>query len=288
MTEPVSPDCGEVERAMARLAPWRAELGLGPQCVPNRWSEDFAGQLQAVVDAAPPVASFTFSILTRDEIAALHARETFVIGTAKTVAEARAWEAVGADAVCAQGFEAGGHHGAFLSPQADSHVGMLALVPAIKAAVAIPVIAAGGIMDGKAVAAALLLGADAVQMGTGFLLASEATTSAPWRKALRDAGDDPTRLTRAFSGRTARGLQNRFMREMRGVEAEISAYPIQNALTKELRAAATRAGDSGMMSLWAGQGVRAIREGGAANLLCEFWREAQDEIHAISARMGAP
>lgn len=286
MTEPVAPDGRTVDHAIARLAPWRSELGLGPQAAPNRWSEDFKAQLAALTEAAPPVASFSFSILTCDEIEALKSRGSLVVGTANTVAEARAWEAAGADAVCAQGFEAGGHHASFLGRQEDAHIGTLALVPAVKAAICIPVIAAGGIMDGKSVAAALLLGADAVQMGTAFLLTPEAVTNAPWRRVLREAQDDATQLTRAFSGRYARGLENRFMREMR--EADVPAYPVQNALTKEMRAAAAEAGNPDMLSLWAGQGVRAIREAPAADLVTAFWREACDEIATLSSRMAGP
>lgn len=285
MTEPVSPDGAAVDRAVARLAPWRKELGLPPQSIPNRWSEDFTAQFDAVVEAAPLAASFAFSILTAEQVSTLKARGTLVIGTATTVAEARAWADVGADAICAQGFEAGGHRGSFLIAQEDSLVGTMALVPAIKSAVSLPVIAAGGIMDGKGVAAALLLGADAAQLGTIFLLAPEAVTSEPWRKAIREAGDDPTRLTRAFSGRYARGIENRFMREMRNVEAEIPAYPVQNALTRDLRAAATRAGDAGMLSLWAGQGVRAIREQPAGEIVTALWSEARSELGALGSRV---
>src|SRR5213075_2417246 len=124
-----------------------------------------------------------------------------------TVAEARAWAAVGADGICAQGFEAGGHRGHFLAETEASLVGTMALVATIREAVDLPVIAAGGIMDGRGVAAALALGAAAAQMGTAFLLADEAVTSKPWRRAIGEAGDDATRLTRAFTGRHARGVE---------------------------------------------------------------------------------
>ncbi len=158
-------------------------------------------------------------------------------------------------------------------------------MPAIKAAVDLPVIAAGGIMDGAGIAAALLLGADAVQMGTAFLLTPEATISAPWREALRHAGDDATRLTRVYSGRYARGIENRFMREFRPAEKDVPAYPVQNALTAELRAASAKAGSADALSLWAGQGVNAIREIPAAELVCALWRETQSALAAMQARM---
>jgi nitronate monooxygenase len=281
----VDPDPQTVERAVARLAPWRREFKLPEDFRPNRWSEDFRSQLDALIESAPPVVSFTFDLISRDDTAALKERGVFVMGTATDVREARAWADAGADAVIAQGSEAGGHHGAFLSDGNEAAIGTFALVPAIKAAVDLPVIAAGGIMDGAGIAAALMLGADAVQMGTAFLLTPEATISAPWRQALKTAGDDATRLTRVYSGRYARGIENRFLRELRADEKDIPAYPIQNALTQELRAAAAKAGSPDAMSLWAGQGVGAIREMPAADLIGVLWDEAQDTIRNIAARV---
>src|SRR5262249_3824167 len=152
----------------------------------------------ALIVSAPPAASFTFDLLSRADIAAMKGRGTVVMGTATDVREARAWAEAGADAIIAQGYEAGGHHGAFLSDGNDAAIGTFALVPAARRAVALPVIAAGGIMDGAGIAAALLLGADAVQMGTAFLLTPESIISEPWRDALRRAGDDATRLTRVY------------------------------------------------------------------------------------------
>jgi nitronate monooxygenase len=209
-----------------------------------------------------------------------------VVGTATTVAEARAWAAVGADGISAQGAEAGGHRGHFLAETEGSVVGTMALVTTIRDAVDIPVIAAGGIMDGKGVAAALALGADAVQMGTAFLLADQTAVSAPWRSALESAGDDPTRLTRAFTGRHARGIENRFMREMRGVEHDVPAYPVQNRLTQPLRAAAAKAGEAQILSLWAGQGVRLAKPGDAGEMVGQWWEEAKQASQALAERVG--
>lgn len=271
--EPASPDPQGVAKAMAQLAPYRAELGLPEQAIPNTWAEDFSRQFEALIKAAPPVASFTFGILSSEQCARLKARGTRIIGTATTVAEARAWHQAGADAFLAQGMEAGGHRGTFLGAVEESLVGVFSLVQAIKAALPLPVIAAGGIMDGRGVAAMLQLGADAVQMGTALLLATESRISAPWRAELKGRDADATRLTRAFSGRYARGIENRFMREM--ADREIPPYPIQNALTGELRATSAKAGRSDMLSLWAGQGVHAIREGRTADLIATFWAEAR-------------
>ncbi len=280
--EPAAPDPAQVGRAMAQIAAYRAEFGLPDQAIPNRWMEDFPRQLDALVEAAPPAASFTFGILTSAQCAALRARGTKVIGTATTVAEAVAWRDVGADAICAQGVEAGGHRGTFLKPVEESQIGVAALVPAIRRTVDLPLIAAGGVMDGKGVAAMLALGADLVQMGTAFLLADESTISAPWRAALPQASADDTRLTRAFSGRHARGIENRFMREM--ADKEIPPYPIQNALTQELRAASAKAGSADMLSLWAGQGVGLIRSGTTAEIIASVWAEAKAEMARLAAR----
>lgn len=278
------PAPGEVDAAIARLAPWYAELGLNPPETPNGFAPDFDAQFEALVAAAPPVASFTFGLLAPERVQTLQAAGVLVVGTATTVAEARAWAQVGADGICAQGFEAGGHRGHFQADLESSLVGTLSLVSTIRAAVTLPVIAAGGIMDGRGVAAALALGASAVQMGTAFLLADEATTPAPWRRAIGEAGDDPTRLTRAFSGRHARGIENRFMRLMHGVQDDVPAYPVQNRLTQPLRAAAAQADDPELMSLWAGQGVRLARPGQAAEMIRRWWGEAAQAADAVAAR----
>ena len=284
MAPPVRPEPAEVDAALARLAPWYAELGLDVPDHPNRFSQDFDGQLAALTRAAPPVASFSFSILTRAQVDALHAVGSYVVGTANTVDEAVAWAEVGADGICAQGFEAGGHHAYFLDDIEASSVGTMALVATVLRAVDLPVIAAGGIMDGRGVAAALALGASAVQMGSAFLLADEAINGPTWQTALRAAPDDATRLTRAFSGRYARGLENRFVREMRSVQEEVPAYPVQNRLSQAMRAAADKAGDPEMMSLWAGQAVTLAKSGRAAEMVKGWWAEARATAQALAER----
>ncbi len=284
MAPDAAPDQAEVERALKRLAPWYAELGAALPAAPDRFAHSFNDQLQALTVAAPPVASFTFGLLTPAQVDALHRAGSFVVGTATTVAEARAWAEAGADGISAQGFEAGGHRGHFLGDLEASLVGTLALVATIRAATDLPVLAAGGIMDGRGVAAALALGASAAQMGTAFLLAEEAVTSAPWRRASQEAGDDATRLTRAFTGRYARGVENRFMRLMHGVQDAVPAYPVQNRLTQPLRAAAAEADNPEMISLWAGQAVTLARPGRAEEMMRRWWAEAGDAAAALAAR----
>lgn len=284
MAPTAPPDAAEIEAAIARLAPWYAELGEPPPAAPNDFAPDFQAQLAALTIAAPAVASFTFGLLTRNEVRRLQHAGSFVVGTATTVAEARAWADVGADGICAQGFEAGGHRGHFLAEAEASLVGTMALVTTIRGTIDLPVIAAGGIMDGRGVAAALALGASAVQMGTAFLRADEASLSAPWRQAVETAGDDATRLTRAFTGRHARGIENRFMRELRSDEDDVPAYPVQNRLTQPLRAAAARNGEADMISLWAGQGVGLAKPGPAGQLVLQWWEEARASARALLAR----
>src|SRR5207249_4470536 len=205
-----------------------------------------------------PVFSFTFGIPSRAVLDACRRAGMLTMGTATCVAEARALEAAGVDMVCAQGAEAGGHRGVFDRNVEPPLIGTMALVPQIVDAVRVPVIAAGGIMDGRGFAAALALGASAVSMGTAFLRCPEAGTSAPYRAALREARDDATVITRAFSGRAARGLANRFTREM--AAAPLAPYQVQNSLTREIRTASARRGDAALLSLWAGQAAALARE----------------------------
>jgi nitronate monooxygenase len=285
MAPAAAPEPGEVAAALARLTPFYARLGMTTPEAPNSFAPDFEAQLDAVIAARPAGASFTFGVLTPARVAQLHAAGILVIGTATTVAEALAWADVGADGVCAQGFEAGGHRGHFLAEAEASLVGTMTLVSTIRAALDLPLIAAGGIMDGRSVAAALALGADAVQMGTAFLLADEAVTPAPWRQAVEAAAPDSTRLTRAYTGRQARGMETEFMRQLRPVEDEVPAYPVQNRLTQPMRAAAAACGDSDLMSLWAGQGVSLASSGRAGDLMRRWWQEAADASDALARRM---
>ncbi|UOB05737.1 NAD(P)H-dependent flavin oxidoreductase [[Acidovorax] ebreus] len=289
--EQPTPDAATVQAAIDRLAPLYADLGLPPPEAPARWCEDFHAQFEALLEARPAVASFTFGILTAAQVARLQAVGSTVIGTATTLAEAQAWAAVGADAVCASGMEAGGHRGTFLTPTqpgatgaapsladfAASMVGTLPLVAQCAQALSIPVIAAGGIMDGRGIAGALALGAQAVQMGTAFLNCSESAIGPAYREALAHAQATDTRTTRIFSGRPARGIVNRMMQALQADESTVPPYPVQNALTGALRRAAAQAGQADCLSLWAGQGVAQVRPMPAAQLvalLAQEWQQA--------------
>jgi nitronate monooxygenase len=187
----------------------------------------------------------------------------------------RACEAAGVDFVCAQGFEAGGHRGTFLGDLENSAIGLMALVPQIVDAVKIPVIAAGGIMDGRGIAAAFALGADAAQLGTAFLTCTESGIHQDYKRRLLSASDDSTRLTRTFSGRYARGIVNEFMERMRPFEKDVPAYPVQNALTADLRQAAMKQNRMEYYSMWAGQGAGMSRAMPAAELVAKLVDETR-------------
>lgn len=263
-----APDAGP---ALARMAPFHAELGLPPPAAPSRAGDLFDDQLAAVLDSGASVFSFTFGIPPAAALDAARSRGLAVVGTATTVAEAVLLEKAGVDAVVAQGSEAGAHRGTFAAGFEASMIGTMALVPQVADAVRVPVIASGGIMDGRGIVAALALGAEAVQMGTAFLTCDEAGIPEAHKSAILEGEEHRTRVTRAFSGRPARGIVNRFMTEMEDVALP---YPLQNALTRPMRTAAAGQGRADMLSLWAGQGLRMARRQGAADLIARLMREA--------------
>lgn len=260
---PVSFDQSDVVAAWDMLAPYRAELGMADAEMPSTFAESFDDQAQVLLEERVPVVTFTFGVPDASRLEAFHAAGTLVGAMATTVEEARTAAVAGCDLVVAQGAEAGGHRGAFLGDPARTLVGVMALVPQCVDAVDIPVLAAGGIMDGRAVAASLALGAAAAQLGTAFLCCPEAGTSAPYRQALAVSTGE-TVVTTAISGRAARGLPNRLTEELAG--RPVPPYPVMNALTSGLRRRAAELGRSELLSLWAGQGVQAIRPVPAAEL----------------------
>ena len=271
--------------ALERLAPFHAELGLPPPTVPALAGNPFSDQLAAALESGASVFSFTFGILPASAIEAIKARGMFLIGTATTVEEARQLEAAGVDAVVAQGSEAGAHRGTFAADFAAAMVGTMALVPQVADAITAPVIASGGIMDGRGIAAALALGASAAQMGTAFLTCDEAGVPEAHKEAILKAREHETRLTRAFSGRPARGIVNRFMTEVDRADAPeaILPYPLQNALTRPVRNAAAKQGRGEYLSLWAGQGVRLARRQAAADLIARLAEETEAVVRRLAA-----
>ncbi|MEN3276851.1 MAG: nitronate monooxygenase [Massilia sp.] len=261
-----APTEADVAQGVELLRPVWESLGWKELPRPAAWCEDFAAQFDTLVSLRPAAASFTFGILERQQVERLHAAGILVVGTVTTVEEALAWQEIGADAVVASGIEAGGHRGTFIGRQEDATLTAGELWPQVAAALRIPVIAAGGIMDGSDIKRALAAGARAVQMGTAFLVADEAGIHPAYKQRLIE-GQGNTRLTRSFSGRYARGIENRFMRQMAAVEAQVPPYPVQNALTGPIRAAASKSGDTELMSMWAGTGFARARPMPAGQLV---------------------
>lgn len=252
-----------------RLVPLYAKLGVtwNGEVAP---SPDFGEQLEALLAAAPPIISFVMGIPPQWAIDRAKTDGILLIGTATTVAEARAVEAAGLDAVVASGSDAGGHRGAFLRPVTESLVGTFSLTPQVVDAVNIPVIAAGGIADRRGVLAAYALGADGVQIGTGFLATAQSGASDVHREKLASVDAETTVLTRLFSGRHARGIVNALIRDLAAEEATVPPYPVQNALMQPLRKAAARQGDSDYLNLWAGQAAPLSRPGQAEDYLASL------------------
>jgi len=273
-----------LRRAHERLRVFRDELGIPHPPDPPIAVLDYRLQFEAILTERPAVFSFTFGIPDAGVLTRCRTAGIFTIGTANTVAEGVALQAAGVDAVCAQGFEAGGHHGAFIAEPDDSIVGTLALVPQLVDALDVPVIAAGGIGDGRGIAAVLALGARAAQVGSAFLLADESGIPSAYRRALLSERSATTRLTNAFSGRYARGVRNRFIDEMTG-SSDLAPFPYQNTLTRDIRAAAAAQDRDEFLSLWAGQAVGLARALPAAEIVAALMRDANTAAQAAAGTL---
>ncbi|WP_058367815.1 NAD(P)H-dependent flavin oxidoreductase [Psychrobacter sp. ENNN9_III] len=241
--------------------------------LPARPALRFADQLQVLYDNPVPVASFTFGIISAEQVQRLQSLGTRVIGTANHPLEAKAWADISADAVCVQGVEAGGHRGGWLPQSANDPMGLLTLISQTRACTDIPLIAAGGIMTGQAIKAIQTAGAELAQIGTAFLTTDKCGINDIYKQALLDASQDKrsseTRLTRLFSGKQARGLLNDYLRNFGQFESahELPPYPQLNAMTKDLRVHAKKNLDAEHQSLWAGQGVALARQESTTELL---------------------
>jgi nitronate monooxygenase len=265
---PPAADAAAQARWRDALAPYYAEYGIDAASIgagPGRLPFDDASAA-LVEEFRPAVVSFHFGLPEPALLRRVKAAGAKVLGSATTVEEARWLQAHGADAVIAQGAEAGGHRGMFLGTDISTQVGTFALLPQVVHAVRIPVIAAGGIADAQGVAAALALGAAAVQVGTAYLLCTEATTSAVHRAALQSEGAAQTALTNLFTGRPARGIVNRLMRELGPISSLAPEFPLATSALAPLRKAAESAGRGDFSPLWAGQNVSGCRPIGAGEL----------------------
>lgn len=266
----------------AMLAPYFKELGLAVPAKPSRFAPDYNEQVEALLEARPAVFSFVYGIPSAAIIARCRDLEITTFGTATTPDEARALEAAGIDFVVATGFEAGGHRVSFLKPPDACLTGTFALIPQVVDAVKIPVIAAGGIADGRGVAAALTLGAQGVQIGTAFLACEESAANPQHKALLFSSAAYDTALTRAFSGRLARGIRNRFMEEMRTHDTQIPDYPIHSWWVNQFKAVAFAQGRTDLVSLWSGQAAPLLRYHHAGELMNALQQEA-DAIFAVRA-----
>jgi nitronate monooxygenase len=260
------------ERWRAALAPYYEEYGVDTNAIPaSAGRAPFSSAAAELLrEARPAVVSFHFGLPAPELVDLVKQLGSMVFASATTVAEAVWLEKRGADAVIAQGLEAGGHRGIFLSDDLTTQVGTFALLPQIVKHVRVPVIAAGGIADAKGVATALALGAAAVQVGTAYLLCPEATTSAVHRAALKSDGASHTAVTNVFTGRPARGIMNRAMRELGPISASAPEFPLAAAAIVPLRAKAEMAGRGDFSPLWAGQNITGCKEVPAAQLTREL------------------
>ncbi len=254
------------DRMLALLSEVHARLGIPPPAAPAAPPDPFPAQLEAVLEVRPAVFSFTFGIPEAEALERVRRAGILIMGTATTVRDAQALAGAGVDAVVVQGGEAGGHRGTFDGAFEAAMEPTATLVQGTVRAVALPVVAAGGIMDGRDVARMLALGASAAQLGTAFLACPESGAAPAYKRAVLEARQDTTVVTRAFSGRPARGLANGFIRSAEATGA-ILPFPVQNHLTRAMRAAAAAKGDPDHLSMWAGQGVARARALPAAELV---------------------
>jgi nitronate monooxygenase len=256
--ETPTPDPARSLRWRSELAPYYAEFGLDPEApLPKTGRTPFDADFCALVEEfRPAVVSFHFGLPAPDLIARVKASGAKIIASATTVAEAVWLEQHGCDAVIAMGFEAGGHRGNFLAHDMARQAGTFALVPQIADAVRVPVIAAGGIADARGIVAALALGASAVQIGTAYLFTPEAKVPEVHRAALQTAGDESTILTNVFTGRPARGILNRLIRELGPISPLAPAFPLAGSAIAPLRAKTEPDGSGDFMNLWSGQAAK--------------------------------
>lgn len=269
---PPEPDAEAESRWRHALAPYFDEFGIDPGTISSQASRSpFSAEMAEVLaEFRPPVVSFHFGLPAPDLMARIRGWGGKILSSATTVDEALWLEAQGVDAIIAQGLEAGGHRGFFLSRDISTQVGTFALLPQVVEAVTIPVIAAGGIADSKGVQAAIALGAAGAQIGTAYLLCPEAQTKAVHRAALKSEASRVTALTNLFSGGAARGIVNRIMRELGPMSSSAPAFPLASAAIAPIRARAEAEGSGDFSPLWAGQNVSGCREVSAAILTQEL------------------
>jgi nitronate monooxygenase len=272
VSEPAEADGERTAWARFLLEPFRKELGLAASAPTLPTPPSFKEQLAVILEEAVNVLSFTFGIPRPEELEALRQRGILTIGTATHLMEGILLEESGVDMIVAQGSEAGGHRGTFSGTHEQGLVGTIALLPVLADNVNIPIVAAGGIMDGRGIVAALALGASGVQMGTAFLACPESGAHPRYKEILGRSTEIDTTLTRVFSGRYARSIKNRFIGELQPFSSELPDYPVQHSLTREIHRAAALGNRPELMPLWAGQGC-ALSSAEPAGELIARWDE---------------
>ncbi|AKQ67869.1 Enoyl-[acyl-carrier-protein] reductase [Myxococcus hansupus] len=263
----------DFERFYRLFEPYYQELGVEKPQPPERYHHRFEDQVEALLEARPPVFSFVFGVPPAAVLAECRRRGILTSGAATTLAEAEALDAAGVDLIVATGFEAGGHRPSFLARAEDSLMGTLALTPLVADRVKAPVIAAGGLAEGRGIRAVLTLGAQAAQLGTAFLACEESGTTDAHRELLFSDRARNTTLTRAFTGRLARGMRNRWTEEMASRLGELPPFPIQSWFLGKLKPAAIRAGRTDLVSLWAGQATPNLRHRTVPALMASLLEE---------------
>jgi nitronate monooxygenase len=257
-----SVDNKEIDETNQLLAPIRQLLSI-PTPDPHSCADHvkvFDEQIQVIFEEEVAICSFTFGLPSASVIDELKRKHIQLIGTATSVQEAISCERAGMDAIVVQGSEAGGHRGTFTDNYEGSLIGLMSLIPQVRDQVQVPIIAAGGIMDGRGLLASIHLGADAVQMGTAFLTTIESGAHPIHKKAILVASEEETVVTRSFSGKPARGLKNRYIEELQPFEKELPDFPMLNTLTQDIRKAASNQENADFMSLWSGQSPRLAKE----------------------------
>jgi len=275
------PSTEQIEEARSCLQEYYEQFGVSiPSTDSVKTVIDPEAQLQAVLDARVPVFSFTLGIPQAKWMEAFKRQSTLLFGAATNVKEARALEAAGVDAITAQSSEAGGHRGTFIGSYEKSMIGGLALIPQVVDAVKVPVIAAGGIMDGRGIAAAFALGAQGVQMGTAFLTVTESPAHAAYKKAIREHDADDTTITKVFSGGAARGIENAFIAA--NSDRPLLPFPFHNSLTRPFRRIANETGQNEYTNLWSGQSGRLAREMALSDLVQHLMAETEDVLNKLN------
>jgi nitronate monooxygenase len=282
-TEPIEDEELQVEKTKAILEPIRSRFDA-------QWPSSVSvepistnDQLEIIYKEKVPFLSFTFGTFPKETLLPFKEQGIYVMGTATTVEEAMALEETGVDAIVVQGVEAGGHRGTFDGTDPTrALIGLMALIPQVKVATGLPLIAAGGIMNGQGMLAAIVLGADGVQCGTAFLTCQEAGTHPLHKARIQTASETDIVTTIGLTGRAARGISNQFIQDLSAVEKEMAPFPLTNQMTSDIRKKAGSQGESDYMSLWAGQGLRLHREMSAEGLVHTFIAEGTRALENLN------